>query len=253
MTECSTDISRMPRGGPDASFLDRLLQTGLSEYPDRDDTEPELRRQAIDGQDWADRVLHTHQNVARCVLDAVAEHPDPTILELGAGRGQVSSLLLTEHPTAQVTVSDIDPAAVAELERGTLGTQRRAQVTQLDATGIDARDREFDVAVFAFGLHHLSPISAARMLAEGTRVAEELIVVDISRPPSPLHLLRLAVIGPWAPLIPFLHDAAISSLRAYSPSAIRTLAAAAGERSGADIDVEIGKLGPDLLVRARRR
>lgn len=31
------DIDRMPRGGPDASCLDRRLQTDRLEYLDRDD------------------------------------------------------------------------------------------------------------------------------------------------------------------------------------------------------------------------
>ncbi len=90
------------------------------------------------------------------------------------------------------------------------------------------------------------------MFAEATRVAREVIVVDLSRPPSPLHLVRLAFVAPLAPVIPFLHDVMISSLRSYSPSAIRTLVAAAAERSGTEIDVEVGRLGPDVLVRARR-
>ena len=34
-----TDIDRMPRGGPDASCIDRLLQTDRPEYIDRDDVE----------------------------------------------------------------------------------------------------------------------------------------------------------------------------------------------------------------------
>ena len=41
------DIDRMPRGGPDASCLDRLLQTDRREYLDRDDVDD--RRQAQRG------------------------------------------------------------------------------------------------------------------------------------------------------------------------------------------------------------
>jgi hypothetical protein len=33
------DIANMPRGGPDPSCLDRLLQTGSSEYLDRYDVQ----------------------------------------------------------------------------------------------------------------------------------------------------------------------------------------------------------------------
>jgi len=36
---CVADIADMPRGGPDASWLDRLLQTSRPEYLDRDDVD----------------------------------------------------------------------------------------------------------------------------------------------------------------------------------------------------------------------
>ena len=38
-TPATFDIDRMPRGGPDASCLDRLLQTDRPEYLDRDSDE----------------------------------------------------------------------------------------------------------------------------------------------------------------------------------------------------------------------
>lgn len=63
------------------------------------------------------------------------------------------------------------------------------------------------------------------MFAEGTRVATTLVIIDLPRPPTPLHLLRLATMLPWAPFVPFVHDGVISSLRCYSPSALRALAA----------------------------
>ncbi len=39
------DIDRMPRGGPDASCLDRLLETDRLEYLDRDDIDPKAEAQ----------------------------------------------------------------------------------------------------------------------------------------------------------------------------------------------------------------
>ena len=51
-----TDIADMPRGGFDASCLDRLLQTDRDEYLDRDsagDDELEgIKRQVVDALDW---------------------------------------------------------------------------------------------------------------------------------------------------------------------------------------------------------
>ncbi|RWA22258.1 hypothetical protein MBRU_13275 [Mycolicibacterium brumae DSM 44177] len=248
----SADISRMPRGGPDASFLDRLLQTGLSEYSDRDDADPNLRKAAIEGQEQVDKIMQHHQPMVKLILEAVADKPDPAILELGAGTGLMSRMLLEQHPSMRLTVSDVDPARVSELIESLLGKHSRVTISHLDATRIDAPDGAFDLAVFAYGLHHLSAVQAAQMLVEGTRVASELLVVDVSRPPSPVHLVRLATLAPFAPVVPFVHDAMISSLRAYSASAIRAIAADAGDRCGEPIAVSVAKVGPDLLVRARR-
>ena len=95
----------------------------------------------------------------------------------------------------------------------------------MDATAIDAPDGQFDLAVFALSFHHLPPSLASRVFAEGTRVADKLLIIDLPRPPSPLHVLRLATMLPFAPVVPFVHDGLISSLRTYSPSALRALAA----------------------------
>ena len=41
------DIETMPRGGFDASWLDRRLQTDRPEYLDRDDVDDRIKRQVI--------------------------------------------------------------------------------------------------------------------------------------------------------------------------------------------------------------
>jgi hypothetical protein len=73
-------------------------------------------------------------------------------------------------------------------------------------------------------LHHLPPALAARVFAEGTRAGNTLLIIDPPRPPAPLHLVMLAATLPFNKLSPFAHDGFISSLRAYSPSALRALA-----------------------------
>ena len=76
------------------------------------------------------------------------------------------------------------------------------------------------------------------------------MIIDLPRPPSPLHLLRLATMLPLAPCVPFVHDGVISSLRAYSPSALRALAAHADPA----IEVELrGGLFSQQVVLARAR
>jgi phospholipid N-methyltransferase len=219
----------MPRGGPNASCLDRLLQTDVPEYLDRDcDADAgnaARKRSVIRALEWTGEFFGNTERVARIVLDEVADVPDPKILELGSGHGALSRKLLEWHPTAELTVTDVEAHSVEAIRTGELGAHPRATVGWMDATAIDAVDKQFDLAVFAFSFHHLPPASASRVFAEGTRVAQKLVIIDLPRPPSPLHIARLATMLPLAPVVPLVHDGVISSLRCYSPSALRALAA----------------------------
>ncbi|WP_422744131.1 class I SAM-dependent methyltransferase [Mycobacterium sp. WMMD1722] len=243
----------MPRGGPKASCLDRRLETGRLEYLDRDadgDAAAEARKRSVVGAlRWTGDVFGNHDRFAAVALAEIADVPDPTVLELGAGHGALSAKVLESHPTAKVTVTDLDETSVAEMAAGELGSHRRAEIRVMDATAIDAADGAFDLAVFALSFHHLPPAPAARAIAEGTRVADKLLVIDLPRPPAPLHLMRLATMLPLAPFVPFVHDGVISSLRSYSPSALRALAAHADPR----IEVELrgGVLTPQVMVAHR--
>jgi SAM-dependent methyltransferase len=254
MRPVADPIDRMPRGGHDASCLDRLLQTDRQEYLDRDshgDPANEARKRGIVKAlertgDW----FGNHEKFAHIALDEVAEVPDPRILELGAGHGGLSAKLLEMHPTAHVTVTDVEPESVTAIAAGALGEDDRATVRTMDATDIDAADGAFDLAVFALSFHHLPPASASRVIAEGTRVADKLLIIDLPRPPAPVHLLRLATMLPFAPFVPFLHDGVISSLRAYSPSALRALAAHADP--AISLELRGGLLSPQVAVASRR-
>lgn len=146
-------------------------------------------------------------------------------------------------------MSDISPESVAALAASDLGRNPRAEVRTVDATAIDAPDGSFDLAVFALSFHHLPPPQAVRVLTEATRVADRFVIVDLARPPAPLHLIRLATMVPLVPLWPFAHDGLISSLRTYSPSAFRELA----RHAGVDVDVRRAGFGPQVVIARRRR
>ncbi|BCI55592.1 methyltransferase type 11 [Mycolicibacterium litorale] len=249
------DIDRMPRGGPRASCLDRLLETGRLEYLDRDsdgDAAMEARkRSVVRALERTGEFFGHHEKFAEIALAELADVPDPKVLELGAGHGELSHKLLDAHPTAQVTVTDIDATSVAAMAESELGRHLRARVQVMDATAINAPDRAFDLAVFALSFHHLSPAQAARAIAEGTRVADVLLIVDLPRPPAPLHVLRLLTMLPLAPFLPFAHDGVISSLRSYSPAALRALAAHADP--AIEVELRGGLLNEQILLARKRR
>lgn len=225
MDRTTCDIVNMPRGGPDASWLDRRLETDRLEYLDRDDVD-DLKRKVVEALDRSGRrrFLGTYVSCARAALREVTDIASPKVLELGCGLGGLSRKLLEYHPAAQVTVTDIDPTFVDAVAASDLGSHLRATVRQMDATAIDAPDRYYDLAVFALSLHHLRPERAAQVFAEGTRAANKLLIIDLRRWWPPLHLVILALTLPFTGLIPLLHDGVISSLRAYSRSALRALA-----------------------------
>ena len=56
---------------------------------------------------------------------------------------------------------------------------------------------------------------------------------------------------PFAPFVPFVHDGVISSLRTYSPSALRALAAHANPAIG--LELRGGLLSPQVAVASRHR
>jgi SAM-dependent methyltransferase len=244
------DIASMPRGGPDASWLDRRLRTSRLEYLDRDDVD-DLKRKVMSSLDRAGRRrwIGVHEKCARIALAEVAEVPTPKILELGAGLGGLSRKLLEMHPTAQVTVTDIDPSFVSAAASD-FGSHPRATVREMDATAIDAVDEQYDLAIFALSLHHLSPDLAAQVFASATRAARKFLIVDLPRPPAALHIALLAVVLPLVWISPLQHDGFISSLRAYSPSALRALAQHADPAIVVEFRTRRG-LGPTVVVASR--
>lgn len=237
------DIASMPRGGPDASWLDRRLQTDRLEYLDRDDVD-DRKRKVIRSLDRTGRrrFMGNYGLCARAVVDEVAGIAAPTVLELGCGLGGLSRTVLDLHPDARVTVTDVDPEFVAAVAGGDLGGHPRATVRQMDATAIDAPDGHYDLAVFALSLHHLSPEQAARVIAEGTRAAKKFLIIDLRRWRAPLQVVQLAVTLPFVGLVAPLHDGVISALRAYSRSALRALA----EYADPEITVEFRARPPGV-------
>src|SRR6201993_2067894 len=181
-------IATSPGGGPEASWLDRRLQTDALEYLDRDDVRDEVKQKVIKVLDRTETRTNQHEKYARTALNAVADIPDPRILELGAGHGKLSAKILELHPTATATVSDLDATSVANMAAGKLGTHPRARTLVVDATAIDAADNSYDLVVFALAFHHLPPTVAYRAIAEATRVGKQFLVIDLKRQ-NPLGIM----------------------------------------------------------------
>jgi SAM-dependent methyltransferase len=249
MTIYSTDnseIDAMPRGGPTASWLNRRLQTSRPEYLDRSDVPDKVKQYVVTALDDLGTRNGTHEAIARQVVDLVAGIERPRILELGAGHGRLSEHILSLHPTAELTVSDLDPHSVGNLARGPLGRNPRVRTKVVDATSIDDPEKHYDLVVSALFFHHLPPSLAVKAIAEATRVGQTFLVVDLIRMPTPMLLLMPPVLAlviglrvrPLAAARAVIHDGVISGLRAYSPSAFEELGGAADPRMHVEIHPE---------------
>ncbi|HEY2500155.1 MAG TPA: class I SAM-dependent methyltransferase [Mycobacterium sp.] len=258
MSDCNKagqSIATMPRGGLEASWLDRRFQTDELEYLDRDDAPDEVKQKVVKMLDRLGGLFKLHEKDACAALDVVSDIPSPRILELGAGHGKLSAKILELHPTATVTVSDLDPTSVANIAAGELGTNPRVRTQVVDATAIDAEDDSYDLVVFAQAFHHLPPAVAYRAIAEATRVGKRFLVIDLERQ-SPLALMLFSLLRPslqllalpWSSLRPLLHDGFISALRAYSASALETLGHAADPAMQIEFVPRPKELGPRSIT-----
>ncbi|MDO3340095.1 class I SAM-dependent methyltransferase [Mycobacteroides abscessus subsp. abscessus] len=237
-----SSISSMPRGGPNASWLDRKLQTDRLEYTDRYDVPDRVKQAVISSLDQVGRWWHVDEKVARVALEMVKYTPVPRILELGAGHGNLSARIIALHPSATVTVSDVDPVSVRNIATGPLCEEGRVTPKVIDARSIREPDGSYDLVILAGAFHHLPPAVACEAIAEATRVGRQFLIVDVIRPRPMVLLLAIAlqalVCLPFAVvprLAPFIHDGLISRLRTYSKSAYYALAGASAPGITVDI------------------
>lgn len=86
------------------------------------------------------------------------------------------------------------------------------------------------------------------MFTEGTRAARKLLIIDVRRPRPPLHLAMLTAVLPFA-RVPVIHDAVISGLRAYSPSALRALAQHADP--AITVEFRTRRTGPTVVIASK--
>ena len=71
------DIDRMPGGGPDASWVDRRLQTDRLEYLDRDDVDDRVKRQIVGSLEILGSLLNDHEKFARLPAPRSARRGEP--------------------------------------------------------------------------------------------------------------------------------------------------------------------------------
>ena len=198
-----------------------------------------IKRGVIGALDWTGtRVRRTRPQFAHIVLRRGRRRGRSEDPRTGRRPRRAVAQVLEQHPTADGHRHRHQPRLGGRRwPPATSATTRARPCATMDATAIDAADGSFDLAVFALSFHHLPPgagRAGLRRRHPGRRPSS--LIIDLPRPPSPLHLLRAGDRWlPLAPVVPFVHDGLISSLRCYSPSALRAL----GAHADPAIEVEL--------------
>jgi tRNA (cmo5U34)-methyltransferase len=99
------------------------------------------------------RLVPDHDAFYAAAVDALrlAERPPERVIDLGAGTGLLSRLVLDAHPDARITLLDAAPAMLAEAEKA-LGDRAAYVVGDLREA---LPDGEWDAVVSALAIHHL--------------------------------------------------------------------------------------------------
>ena len=92
-------ITTMPRGGPNASWLDRRFQTDALEYLDRHDAPDEVKQKVVGMLDRLGTLIKLHEKDARAALDVVSD-TSSRILELGTASPTGLNRAPATHPAS---------------------------------------------------------------------------------------------------------------------------------------------------------
>lgn len=151
----------------------------------------------------------------------------PRVLDLCGGYGGFARYLMRWSKRAAIplnlTVLDISSSIIEAALQAS--EQNNIQWQVGDATALDYKEREFDLALNIQSLHHFDPDSSVKLLREANRVATSLFVFDVRR--TPFGFIFVQLLRPFfCPEL--IHDGQISYRRAYTKKEIIFLIEKAG-------------------------
>ena len=167
MASSLVDIDRMPRGGPDASCLDRRLQTDRREISTA--TTSMIASSAVWSALWSGPASSSETTRSSHTLRSTKWPmcPIPTFWSSARGMAVCRTSCWKPIPPPPSPSPTSNASSVDGIAAGDLGGHPRAAVREMDATAIDAPDGYFDLAVFALSFHHLPPPLASLCLRRG--------------------------------------------------------------------------------------
>ncbi len=154
------------------------------------------------------------------LLDPLAHRHEPfSVLDAGAGSGDMARVLRAQFPKAEVTSLDRRPEF--------LGPAPPPRVAA-DAFRLPFPERSFDFVTCSLFLHHFPDERVIQLIAALRCVARRaLVVVDLERHKLAYYFIPATrVLFRWHPLT--VHDAQISVQSGFRPEELGALARAAG-------------------------
>lgn len=214
-----------------------MLRNWKSGYPSKQSgrrLKPELLERA--GPVDADRNLRElarinrwfggHRALLRVMRDLVHPNEKFSLLDMGAGSGDMSRCLVRRYPHATVVAADHRSFHL----RSAPGMRVAA-----DAFRLPFRERAFDFVLCSSVLHHFQDCRAIEMISTLRQFARRaLLLLDLERHPVPYHFLPVTrrVLG-WGPLT--IHDGPASVAAAFRLEELVALA------QSASADMAIGR------------
>jgi SAM-dependent methyltransferase len=142
-----------------------------------------------------------------------------TVLDAGAGSGDIAGILQASYPNASITSLDRRPEFLAAAP---------APRVAADAFGLPFTERNFDFVTCSLFLHHFPDERVVELMTAFRRMARRaLIVVDLERHRLAYHFIPATCrLFGWHRLT--VHDAQISVQSGFRPDELAALARASG-------------------------
>lgn len=135
------------------------------------------------------------RGVRKAAVEISGVRPGDRVLDVCTGTGDVA--LEFAKQCHDVTGIDLTAEMLARARKK--DPQGSVRFLQMDATGLDFADREFDVSAISFGLHDMPPQVRELALREMARVTKDSIVIVDYRPPTGRvpRALYIAAVSLW--------------------------------------------------------